>query len=103
MIVTYCSVDAAVIISNVSTIELVEPLALICSVDPSVTISGTVSYQWAIGCTGVGCSWSGITMAVLTNPNIRGRDYGDYTCTITDDGTIIGRRVFTIERVEGEW
>ena len=42
-------------------------------------------------------------MAVLTNPNIRGGDYGDYTCAITDDGTVIGRRVFTINRVEGEW
>ena len=98
----YLPVDAAVITSNVTNIELVESLALTCSVDPSITTSGAVSYQWTIGCTGGGCSWSGTTMAVLTNPNIRGRDYGDYTCTISDDDTVIGRKVFTIDRIEGE-
>ena len=85
-----------------ANIQLLEPLTLTCSVDPSVTTSGVVSYQWTIGCSGGGCSWSGMTMADLTNPYIRGRDYGDYTCTVTEDSAVIGMSAFTIDRIEGE-
>jgi len=91
----------AVITSSVTDIQFLEPLALTCSVDHSVTTSGIVSYQWIIRCDG-DCSWSGSMSNTLSNPYIRGGDYGNYTCTITEGGTIIGRSVFEIDRIEGE-
>jgi len=99
---SHIPLDAAVITSSATNIRLLEPLTLTCSVDPSVTINGIVSYQWTIGCSDGGCSWSGETMADLTNPYIRGRDYADYTCTIMDDSIVIGRSILTINRIEGE-
>jgi len=95
------STDAAVITSSTTNIQLLEPLVLTCSVDPSVITSGTVSYQWTTGCDS-DCSWSGVMTATLSTPYIRGRDYGDYTCTITEGSTVIGRSVFSIDHIEGE-
>ncbi|XP_065918563.1 hemicentin-1-like isoform X2 [Dysidea avara] len=92
--------NAAVITSNVTNIHLLEPLGLTCSINPSVTTSDVVSYQWSIGCDS-DCSWSGAMTTTLSNPYIRGRDYGDYTCTITEGSTVIGRSVFIIDRIEG--
>jgi len=39
----------------------------------------------------------------LSTPYIRGGDYSDYTCTIIEGGTVIGRSVFDIDRIEGEF
>ena len=85
-----------------TNIQLLEPLGLTCSADSSVTTSGIVSYQWTIGCDS-DCSWSGTMNTTLSNPSIRGRDYGDYTCTITEGSTVIGRNVFAIDHIEGEF
>ena len=84
-----------------TNIHLLEPLGLTCSINPSVTTSDVVSYQWSIGCDS-DCSWSGAMTTTLSNPYIRGRDYGDYTCTITEGSTVIGRSVFIIDRIEGK-
>jgi len=94
-------IDAAVVNSDVHNIQLLDSVELTCSIDPSVTTSGVLSYQWTIGCNG-NCRWSGITSATLNNSYIRGRDYGDYTCTITEGSTVIGRSVFTIDHIGGK-
>ena len=93
-------VDAAVINSNVVSIQLLESVKFVCSVDPSVTTTGIVSYQWTIVCSN-DCGWIGVTSATLTNPYIRSRDYGEYACTISEGITVIGRSVFTIDHIGG--
>ena len=75
-------------------------VTLTCMISGSPT--GSVSYSWSSSCS-PDCDgdFIGTDQSILTVANVRARDTGSYTCTVTDGGVMVGMSTATISRVEG--
>ena len=73
---------------------------LTCTISGSLT--GTETYSWISSCS-PDCDddFTVTDQSELSIMNVRARDSGSYTCTVTDGSTLIGVSTATINRVEG--
>ena len=77
-----------------------QPVTLTCTSSNDPT--GNLSYSWSSSCSpACDSDVSSTNQSELLVTVLRARDTGNYTCTITDDGIIVGKSTATICRVEG--
>ena len=75
---------------------------LICTISGSLT--GTETFSWSSSCS-PNCDGdlTGTDQSELSVTNLRARDTGSYTCTVTDGGVMVRVSTATISRVEGTY
>jgi len=82
-----------------TSFPVAQSVTLTCNISGSGT-SGT--YSWTRMCTDCDDNdLTGTDQNVLSVTNVRARDTGNYTCTVTDGGMMVGMSTATISRVEG--
>ena len=83
-----------------TSFPVAQSVTLTCMISGGPT--GSESYSWSSNCS-PDCDGdlTGTDQSVLSVANVRARDTGSYTCTVTDGGTIMSTA--TISRVEGNY
>jgi len=84
-----------------TSFPVTQSIILTCMISGSPT--GPVSYSWSSSCS-PDCDgdFTGTDQSILIVANVRARDTGSYTCTVTDGSMMmVGMSTATINRVEG--